>query len=110
LERDVATESHRQCRAALKHAGEIESRCGDWARMLCNDTEYVEAIFVAEIQVSSVSEFRVASCDLQTLWDLCFRAHGESVTDAEGALAHTYSVLKHAEQENRIRLCEIPDV
>lgn len=107
---DVATESHRQCLAALKHAGEIESRRGDWAQMLCNETEYVEAVFIADIRVSSVSEVRLAKSDWQTLWNLCFESHGEPLPEGSRALAQDFLVLQRAQRDNLIRLCEVSDV
>lgn len=109
FQNDLATHSHRQILAALKHVHEIDSRKVEWPRMVCSKMDYVEAIFIATIDASKIDEMRITATDHRILWELCFNAHGRKLTDAERALAHDFLQILRATRDKAIRLHEVPD-
>ena len=109
FQNDLACHSHRQYLAALKHAHELEIRRDEWSRMLCSESDYVEAIFIAVVDVSKIDEVRITASDRAILWDLCFDAHGRKLSDAERALAHDFLQILRATRDRDIRLSEVPD-
>lgn len=77
--------------------------------MLCSESDYVEAIFIAVVDVSKIDEVRITATDRAILWDLCFDAHGRKLSDPERALAHDFLQVLRATRDRAIRLSEVPD-
>ena len=109
LHGDLAPHSHRHRLAALKHSDDLDTRRADWPAMLCSDDDYVEAIFVADLGKTRVSEIRIARSDYESLWELCFRAHGRRLSDGEKALAFDFRVVLEAGRNRVITLKVLDD-
>lgn len=107
LGRDIAPDTHRQQLAALKHAHELELHDGNWAKMLCSENEYIEVIFVVNLETGMVAEVRIAEHNYQELWDLCFNSHGRALSPGEKALAFDFLTMLRAARDGTITLCEV---
>jgi hypothetical protein len=107
--RDLAVESNRQNLAAIKHAGEIENRIDDWPEMFCCEKEYMEAIFIADLNTSNTSEVRITESDYKDFWNKCFNSQGRDLSDGEKALAHDFVEILRANRSKKIKLCEVSD-
>ena len=53
LQEDVALHSHRHFLAALKHGSTLSSvSIDEWPKMLCSNDDYIEAIFIADVDLN----------------------------------------------------------
>jgi len=100
LRQEVATHSHRHYLAALKHAGELAtSNRSDWARMVCCDDRYSEAIFVKDVDLPSIAAVRVKEAEYTRLFALAFNEYTQHHDDATHSLKANFIRILRAEQE-----------
>ncbi|MCY2990111.1 MAG: hypothetical protein NTY19_19890 [Planctomycetota bacterium] len=73
LRREVGTHSHVQYLATLKHSAEIPTSSeNEWPRVVCREDCYIEAIFLKDVELSSVDQVRIAQAEYDRLFDLAF--------------------------------------
>ncbi len=109
LRRDVADQPHRHILAAIKHAGDVNRRVGRWPDMVCCEGTYIEAIFVTEFTTATVAEVRILERDYKDLWNLCFSAHGRTISEEEKAVAFDFLSLLRADRGGVIQLRVVSD-
>lgn len=84
LVRDCAPDSHRQILAAIKHSLAIlclaESR---WSSLLCNNDDYLEAIFTGEIASNKIDSVRIDKLDYDLCMEYGFNEHRQRLSDAD---------------------------
>jgi hypothetical protein len=94
IRRDSAPHSHRGLLAALKHADALPGKGeSDWAALLCNDSDYVEAIFVGDLTAELIERVRVSKMEYNRLWNLAFSDFGAERKEEERALAHDFESI-----------------
>ncbi len=105
VRRDTAPHSHRQCLAAIKHKGEVESNPKtQWADMLCSPLDYIEAIFVKAISIDCVEEVRITKKDQEAIFDAVYDLLMGKTTDE----SEKFRVEKFAQVQKQLQDCKIP--
>lgn len=105
LRQEVATHSHRHYLVALKHAGEFAtSNCSEWATMVCCDDRYTEAIFVKDVDVSSIAVVRMEETEHTRLFALAFDEYTQHHDDATHSLKADFVRILQAEQEGHFHV------
>lgn len=60
FKKEIAEHTHRKYLSTLKHIGDIQTTLeSNWPNMLCNEDDYIEAIFIKEILLDSLEEVRI---------------------------------------------------
>lgn len=102
---EVCTHPHVQYLAALKHSAEIPASSeNDWPRMVCRDDCYVEAIFLKDVELSSVDQVRIAQAEYDRLFDLAFTDYTQSHDDATHALKADFVCILRASRDGYFAL------
>ena len=109
LRRDAAGPAQRHILAAIKHAGDATRRADRWPDMICGGDTYIEAIFVTEVTTATVAEVRVLERDYRDLWNLCFAAHGRTLSEEEKATAFDFLSLLRADRAGVIQIRVVSD-
>jgi hypothetical protein len=109
LRRDAAGPAQRHILAAIKHAGDVTRRASRWPDMICGGDTYIEAIFVIGVTTATVAEVRVLERDYWDLWNLCFAAHGRTLSEEEKATAFDFLSLLRADRAGVIQIRVVSD-
>jgi hypothetical protein len=84
LNRDIAPHSHRQMLAALKHSSEIlafpQVR---WPSILCNASQYVEAIITGGVTRVDIEAVRMDKLDYDLFFEFAFQDFRSKLADAD---------------------------
>jgi hypothetical protein len=100
--------THRGFLAAIKLSDSLSARTeSDWPLLLCSDADYIEAIFIADLDHNAVECIRVPVAEYEQLWDLAFSDFGKRVGSAGRALAHDFASILRAARERSIPLEEV---
>ena len=105
IRQDVATHSHRHCLTALKHGAALgSSDPNDWPAIVCSSDDYVEAIFLKDVDLATVDEVRLRETEFRRLFDLAFSDYTQKHDDATNALKTDFVTILRADREGRFRL------
>ena len=105
LRQEVGTHSHRHYLVAVKHAGELDtSNRSDWPTMVCCNDRYCEAIFVEDVDLSSVDAVRVKEAEYTRLFALAFNEYTQHHDDATHSLKADFVRILQAEQEGHFHV------
>jgi len=109
VQREAAPHSHKHLLAAIKHAVEI-CRCAEtaWPGILCSNSGYIEAIFVAQTTPSSVEVVRIARQRYYELFHEAFDDFRRRFNDERRQLVDTFVLILRLLKNNHIPL-EIAD-
>ncbi len=73
IQRDAAPHAARHCLASIKHVHEVTATAESaWPRLLCNDHDFVEAIFRGDLTTDDLECVRMAKADYEMLYEFAF--------------------------------------
>jgi len=105
VEADAASHPARHCLAARKHAGAVV-RTADaaWPALLCNDDDYVEAIFHGDLAADAIECVRMTGADHEALYEFAFEEFSIRLSKAERLEIDTFVMIIDALDHRGIRL------
>ncbi len=105
VERDAAPHEARHHLAAVKHVADVVSRPdAAWPAILCNNDDYVEAIFVGELAADDIECVRMTKADHEALYDLAFEDFRTKLGKADHLEIDTFVVILDELTKRGIRL------
>jgi hypothetical protein len=91
IEQDASPDSHKHYLAVIKHVHELEKvDYREWTKMVCCGKQYIEAIFIMDIEPIHLEAVRLTHSEHEVFWDLAFSDFGRRLDDAERALAQDF--------------------
>lgn len=105
----VAPHSHRHILAAIKHFDMIPTTSDkDWAKLILNDSSYIEAIFTEQFSKEDIHKIRVLKNNYDELWDLAFSDFGKKLTEAEKARVSDFTTIIKGDKQGLFVLEVVP--
>lgn len=94
LRKHCATDTHVHLLATLKHATDIlRLQESEWASLLCNNDDYVEAIFDTKILPEQILTVRFPKLDYDLYWEYAFNEHRDKVSELDRYRVDTFSKI-----------------
>ncbi|MBZ5618262.1 MAG: hypothetical protein LAQ69_05920 [Acidobacteriia bacterium] len=110
LREDAAPHSHRHASACLKCASELAKTAEEaWAALLCSDSDFVEAVFSAQITPGEVEAIRIERKQYRELFEYGFENFREKLTDERRNLVEAFVLIKRLLRQNSIPLEVVPN-
>jgi hypothetical protein len=105
VEQDAAPHRERHCLAGIKHAAEVVKRLdAAWPEVLCNNDDYVEAIFVGDLAPDDIECVRMTKADHEDLYDLAFEDFRTKLRPADHLEIDTFIMTLDELAKRGIRL------
>ena len=105
---DLASPDARVWLILLKHTDALlRSAESAWHALVCNSSDYVEAIFIADIRAESLEEVRVETAVFSELSELAFADFTRKLTEGERSMAQDFISILRAARKGLFRLKEV---
>jgi hypothetical protein len=97
--------SHRHIMAAIKYSAQVPSTPkSDWPAMLANKANYIEAIFVADVTLSTIEKIQVLRAEYDRLFSLVLASVGRKLDAAELNLVYFFRSIMVARRDNVVNV------
>lgn len=101
LQQDICLHSHRHYLATLKYAADVCCLPEElWSGLLCSQADYIEAIFVGNLQPESLQVVRMPQVDFEIYFHFAFEEFRGRLSEFDRSLVESFTLtLSHLQRQ-----------